>query len=104
VRIVSKAQLFIEGNHRSGALVVSYLLVHEGQPPFVLAPDSAAAYFEAATAAQDVHKQSLAMVVRLRGLRGRLARVLASDADPRFLRPRRRRATRPAVARDDTKA
>jgi hypothetical protein len=104
VRIVSKPQLFIEGNHRTGALVMSYLLVREGQPPFVLAPESAAAYFDAATAAQDVHKQSLTMVVRLPGLRGRLARVLAEDADPRFLRPGRRRVARPAAARDDTKA
>ena len=36
VRILSKPQLFIEGNNRSGSLIVSYLLMRAGRPPFVL--------------------------------------------------------------------
>jgi hypothetical protein len=35
IRILSEPQLFIEGNHRTGALVMSYMLVREGRPPFV---------------------------------------------------------------------
>jgi hypothetical protein len=41
VLILSKPQLFIEGNHRSGALVMSYLLVREDKPPFVLTMENA---------------------------------------------------------------
>jgi hypothetical protein len=36
IRLLSSPQLFIEGNHRTGALVMSYLLCREGEPPFVL--------------------------------------------------------------------
>jgi hypothetical protein len=101
---VSKPQLFIEGNHRTGALVMSYILVREGQPPFVLAAAAnAATYFDLATAAQEVHKQSLSMLFRLPALRARLARVLAEAAEPRFLRPASRRAaTLPMRARNHT--
>jgi hypothetical protein len=35
IRILSEPQLFIEGNHRTGTLVMSYMLVREGRPPFV---------------------------------------------------------------------
>ena len=30
VRILSKPQLFIEGNHRTGALLMSYILLRDG--------------------------------------------------------------------------
>ena len=33
IRSLSQPQLYIEGNHRTGALVMSYLLVREGRPP-----------------------------------------------------------------------
>lgn len=41
VRILSKPQLFIEGNNRTGSLIVSYLLMRAGLPPFVLTLDNA---------------------------------------------------------------
>src|SRR5262245_56546128 len=36
VRTLATPQLFIEGNHRTGALLMSYVLLREGEPPFVL--------------------------------------------------------------------
>jgi hypothetical protein len=36
IYILSEPQLFIAGNHRTGALVLSYILAREGRPPFVL--------------------------------------------------------------------
>ena len=45
-RIMSRPQLLVEGNHRTAALVMSYLLLRADRPPFVLAPDSAASYFD----------------------------------------------------------
>jgi hypothetical protein len=41
VRTLSEPELFIEGNHRSGALVMSYILAREGYPPFVLTAENA---------------------------------------------------------------
>lgn len=36
IRILSDPQLFIEGNHRTGASMTSCLLTREGRAPFVL--------------------------------------------------------------------
>jgi hypothetical protein len=86
VRILSRPQLFVEGNHRTGTLVMSYILVREGEPPFVLTPENAAAYFDPSTAIRNIQKQGLAMLLRSPGLRKHLARVLVEHADRRFLR------------------
>jgi hypothetical protein len=85
VRILSKPQLFIEGNHRTGALVMSYILLSEGQPPFVLSPDNAAAYFDPSTAIRNTRKRSAAMIFRAPAVRARLAQVLRDHAEPRHL-------------------
>lgn len=57
VLIVSQPQLFLEGNHRTGALVASYILVQEGLPPFVLTPKNAVAYFNPSTLIKYLHKE-----------------------------------------------
>jgi len=85
VRILSQPQLFIEGNHRTGALAMSHILVSAGHPPFVLTVDNAAAYFDPSTAIRDLRKHGLAMLLRLPGLRRRLADFLAEHADPSYL-------------------
>jgi hypothetical protein len=54
---VSQPQLFLEGNHRTGALVASYILVQEGLPPFVLTPKNAVAYFNPSTLIKYRHKE-----------------------------------------------
>jgi hypothetical protein len=61
VRILSKPQLFIEGNQRTGALVMSYLLVREGGLPFVLTVENARAYFDIFTSLRDADKNSPVM-------------------------------------------
>jgi hypothetical protein len=86
VRMLSTPQLFIEGNHRTGALVMSYILVRDGLPPFVLSVDNAAAYFEPSAVLRDLHKHSPAALFRVPGLRKRLAALLRDQADQRYLR------------------
>jgi Fic family protein len=57
VLLVSQPQLFLEGNHRTGALTASYILVQEGLPPFVLTPKNAVAYFNPSTLIKYRHKE-----------------------------------------------
>jgi hypothetical protein len=45
VSILGYPQLFIEGNHRTGSLIASWINLHAGFPPFVLSVDNAIAYF-----------------------------------------------------------
>lgn len=54
---VSQPQLFLEGNHRTGALVASYILVQEGLPPFVLTRKNATEYFNPSTLIKYRHKE-----------------------------------------------
>lgn len=84
-RTLGRPQLFIEGNHRTGALLMSYVLVREGQPPFVLSVDNAAAYFDLSAAIRDLAKTGPAMFVRQLVLRRRLAALLVGQAHLRYL-------------------
>lgn len=45
VSILAAPQVFNEGNHRSGALIASWINVTRGEPPFVLSPDNAVGFF-----------------------------------------------------------
>jgi hypothetical protein len=45
VSIVGQPQLFVEGNHRTGALIASWINLYSGLPPFVLSVDNALKYF-----------------------------------------------------------
>ena len=84
-RILTTPQLFIEGNHRTGALVMSYLLLRDGQPPFVLSPENAGAYFDASSVLRDIPKRGATTLFRLPGIRQRLADLLREHADTRYL-------------------
>lgn len=45
VSILGRPQLFVEGNHRTGSLIASWINLNAGYPPFVLSVDNAVAYF-----------------------------------------------------------
>ena len=45
VSILGQPQLFIEGNHRTGSLIASWINLRAGYPPFVLSVANAVAYF-----------------------------------------------------------
>lgn len=85
IRILSEPQLFIEGNHRTGALIMSYLLAREGRPPFVLSVRNARAYFEPSSLMKKIKKRSLHMLFKMPGLKKSLADLLHDGADPRHL-------------------
>ncbi|WP_236849020.1 hypothetical protein [Candidatus Thiodictyon syntrophicum] len=87
IQVMSRPQLFIEGNHRTGALIMSALLAGEGKPPFVLTVNNAKAYFDPSTLAKDSRKRSLQLFLRRPKLCKRFAELLKSEADRGFLRP-----------------
>lgn len=49
VRILSQPQLFVEGNHRTGSLIIDYYLLIKGKDPFVLTPHNAVEFFNLAS-------------------------------------------------------
>ena len=84
---VSQPQLFLEGNHRTGALVASYILVQEGLPPFVLTPQNAVAYFNPSTLIKYRHKEKfLDRQYYLKKYRRVLQEFFEETLDKRFRR------------------
>lgn len=85
VRILAQPQLFIEGNHRTGALLMSYLLVQDGKPPFVLTPNIAKPYFDPSASIGRLKKRSLAMRIKGPRLARYFVRLLKLNTDPTHL-------------------
>lgn len=85
IRILSEPQLYIEGNHRTGALVMSYLLVRDGKPPFVLTAENAKGYFDPSAVITKTRKSSLAMLFRMPKAKKYFGEYLKSHADARHL-------------------
>ena len=85
VRMLSEPELFIEGNHRTGALVMSYILAREGRPPFVLTAADAKAYLDPSTLITETRKHSLVAVFRLPKIKRYFAKFLKKHADRKYL-------------------
>jgi hypothetical protein len=85
IHILSQPQLFIEGNHRTGSLVMSYVLAREGKPPFVLTVGNAKAYFDPSSLAKVCRKRSIRALFEMPKLRKRLASLLKDTANREFL-------------------
>jgi hypothetical protein len=85
VRILSQPQLYIEGNHRTGALIMSYLLVRDGNPPFVLSVDNAKGYFDPSTLVKETMKTATTLLMKLPRMKKRFARFLEDHAEEQYL-------------------
>jgi hypothetical protein len=81
IHILSRPQLYLEGNHRTGALIMSWMLAVEGEPPFVLSVDNAKAYFDPSTLVKNVRKHTLSMLLKRPKLVKRFARLLKADGE-----------------------
>ncbi len=64
---------------------MSYLLVRDGHPPFVLSVDNAPACFDPSSLLSDTRKGSPRMLLRSHWIRSRLAALLRAHAEPRYL-------------------
>lgn len=94
VRALSAPQLWQEGNHRTGAVLMSWVLAREGWPPVVPTPATVTALFACSSKIKQLRKGSLGMLLREPRLRNALAEQLERHADARFLR----RAVLPTAA------
>ncbi|ACK51571.1 conserved hypothetical protein [Methylocella silvestris BL2] len=84
-RILSDPQLFIEGNHRSGALIMSYVLAKEGRPPFVLTRENARGFFNPSSVIKKAKKRSFIMQYKFQKFTGAFADYLQNQQNPAFL-------------------
>lgn len=84
-RILSEPQLFIEGNHRTGALVMSYILAREGRPPFILNRNNAKAFFDPSSVIKKTHKHGFLAQIKFQRLIKEFAEFLEAQKNPKFL-------------------
>ena len=82
IRILREPQVFIEGNDRTGTLVMSYLLAKEGKPPFVLSPSNAQAYFEYSARVKKIPRNGISRLFRLPRLKAGIAGFLKHQTYP----------------------
>jgi hypothetical protein len=85
VHTLSQPQLFIEGNHRTAALLVSYLLALEARPPLVMGSEEARGLLALSASIGRWSRHSIAMRLRLRRLRKSVARIIREQSNPLFL-------------------
>ena len=87
VSILGWPQLFIEGNHRTGSLIASWIDLAHGLPPFVLSVENALSYF-----APSAEIKSFANATTWRGrlqlpkYRKRFGAFWASHVDAKYTR------------------
>lgn len=86
VRILSQPQLYIEGNHRTGALIMSYILVRDGKAPFVLTVDNAKAYFDPSTLIKATRKTATTLLMKLPRMKKLFAEFLREQAHEKYIR------------------
>jgi hypothetical protein len=77
----------LEGNERTGALIMSYILAREGRPPFVLTVDNAKAYFDSSALVKRSKKRGIAELTPLPKLKKRFAKLLEAQSDEAYLLP-----------------
>ncbi len=59
IAILGMPQLYIEGNHRSGSIIASWINLVNKKPPFVLTVDNAMAFFKPAQEIKKFNKNSV---------------------------------------------
>ncbi len=85
ILLLSQPQLFFEGNHRTGALVMSYILASEGKPPFVLRVDNAKAYFNPSTLVKLTRKNMITKLLKLPKIVKSFSKFLKEQGRKRYL-------------------
>lgn len=86
VGILCQPQLFIEGNHRTGALIASLELVRARKPPFVLSVDNALEYFNPSSVIKKSDRTKYRdLVFQIPGLKKRFGKFLEERTPEKYL-------------------
>lgn len=86
VGILCQPQLFIEGNHRTGALIASLELLRAGKPPFVLDKDNALGYFNpSAVIKYSDRRKYWHSMFKIPGIKKQFGLFLEANAHPDYL-------------------
>jgi hypothetical protein len=85
INILSQPQLFIEGNHRSGALIMSYLLSRKGKDPFVLSLENALSYFDPSTVVKESSRSLYTQLIKLPRIEKKFAKFLKNQSEKKYL-------------------
>ena len=83
--MLSEPQLYIEGNHRTGALLMSYILARDGKPPFVFSVDNRMATFDPSSVIKGTRKTTFALLFEAPKIKRRFAGFLQEQAQRRYL-------------------
>ena len=86
VGVLSQPQLFQEGNHRTGSLIASGILLQNGRPPFVLTRQNAAAYFNPSSEIKFTDKRTIRGKLRLPKYQNDFGEFLRTNVNEAYVR------------------
>lgn len=85
-RQLSRPQLFLEGNHRTGNIVLNYLLISKGSAPYVVSAEDAHTYLDISGDIKFTDNGNyLDTALRMPGHKKRFRAFLKERVDERFL-------------------
>jgi hypothetical protein len=64
---------------------MSYILVKDGEAPFVLSVENAREYFDPSTVVKETRKTVMTLLMKLPGIKKRFANFLRSQANEQYL-------------------
>lgn len=87
IAILGMPQLYIEGNHRSGSVIASWINLAYRKPPFILTVENALAFFEPAQEIKKFNKKSMwRSMTKLPKHKKEFKKFWSSHCDMRFVR------------------
>lgn len=86
VGVLSQPQLYQEGNHRTGSLIASGILLQNGCAPFVLTRQIAVAYFNPSSEIKFADKRTIGGKLRLPKYQRELRAFLQQNVNPAYVR------------------
>jgi hypothetical protein len=86
VGVLSQPQLYQEGNHRTGSLMASAILLQNGCPPFVLTRKNAIAYFNPSSEIKFTDKRTIRGKLHLPKYQREFREFLRQNVNKAFVR------------------
>jgi hypothetical protein len=86
VGVLSQPQLYQEGNHRTGSLIASGILLQNGCPPFVLTRQNALGYFNPSSEIKFTDKRAIRGKIRLPKYQREFREFLQQNVNQAYVR------------------